>query len=346
MKKRNKALVLLLAAALLAALLAGCGGSAGPTNMSAAAGESWAPETPSASPEEIGWDDSAEYDYGSAVTNGTDTSAVLQPDPSRKIIYTATLTLESTEYEQARSALLSAAAAAGGYVERSSQYGSAEAGDRWVELTLRIPSDHYNDFLTAAENAASLLRKDESTQDITAEYVDVAARLKTLRTQEQRLQELAEQAETLEDLLAIEQRLSDVQYQIESYTAQQRVYDDQIDYSTVTVTLNEVRVYTPTKRGFGSRIVSAFQNSWSDFGEDVQDFVVGLVYALPALLLLGVIVVVVLIVVRKGRKKAAARKAERAERAQQAKDASPDAAGPGEDGPDGDGQPPKYSYHK
>lgn len=346
MKKQHKVLALLLTAALLTALLAGCGGSGGgPANMSAAAGDAWAsePSAPQASPEEIGWDDSANYDYGSAAAEGAGSNALLQPDPNRKIIYTATLTLESTEYEQARAALLSAAAAAGGYVERSSQYGSAEAQDRWVELTLRIPSDHYNDFLTAAENAAGLLRKDESTEDITAEYVDVAARLKTLRTQEQRLQELAEQAETLEDLLAIEQRLSDVQYQIESYTAQQRVYDDQIDYSTVTVTLNEVRVYTPVERGFGSRIISAFQNSWADFGDSVQDFVVGLVYALPALLLLGVILAVVLVVVRKGRKKAAARKAGRAE---QAKTPGPDAAGGGGNGPERDGQPPKYSYHK
>ncbi len=325
MKHPTRAMAVLLAAALLAAVLAGCGGGAG--NLSAAAGEyggayDGAATTPAASPEEAGgWGDVGE-DSGS--------EAQLLADPSRKIIYNARLSIESTEYDKTRSELLAAAAAAGGYVESSSQYGSAEEGNRWVDLTLRIPSKNYGSFLAAAENAGSLLQKDESTQDITREYVDVEARLTSLKNQEQRLQELAAQAESLEDLLAIEQRLSDVQYEIESYTAQQRLFDDQVDYSTVTINLNEVRVYTPVKRGFGSRIVSAFQNSWSDFGEGAQDFAVGLVYALPSLLVLAVIAAAVLVPVRRAKKHAAARP-------------KPAAPAQGKTPPEGT-QPPKYEF--
>lgn len=326
MKKRTGAIALLLAAALLAALLAGCGGGAG--NLSAAAGEygggydyDAAPSAPAASPEEAGGWSNADDAAGS--------TAQLLADPSRKIIYNAHLSIESTEYEKTRSELLAAAATAGGYVESSSQYGSAEEGNRWVDLTLRIPSKNYSSFLAAAENAGSLLQKDESTQDITREYVDVEARLASLKNQEKRLQELAAQAESLEDLLAIEQRLSDVQYEIESYTAQQRLFDDQVDYSTVTINLNEVRVYTPTKRGFGSRIVSAFQNSWSDFAEGAQDFAVGLVYALPSLLVLAALAAVVLVLVRQAKKRAAAR---------------PKPAAPAGKTPPEGTQPPKYEF--
>lgn len=324
MKKRTGAIALLLAAALLAAALAGCGAGGAAAMSTAAAGEyNYDAAAPAASPEEAGsWGDVGEDAL-------TDSAAQLLADPNRKIIYNAYLVIESTGYEETRSALLAAAAAAGGYVESSSQYGSAEEGNRRVDLTLRIPSQNYNSFLAAAEDAGSLLQKDESTQDITREYVDVQARLDSLKNQEQRLQELAAQAESLEDLLAIEQRLSDVQYQIESYTAQQRIYDDQVDYSTVTVNLSEVRVYTPTKRGFGSRIVSAFQNSWSDFGEGVQDFAVGLVYALPSLLVLAAIAAVVLVLVRRAKKRLAAR---------------PKPSAPAGKTPPEDTQPPKYEF--
>ena len=85
----------------------------------------------------------------------------------------------------------------------------------------------------------------ESTEDVTADYVDVEARLNSLEAQRQRLEELRAQAGNLEDLLAIENQLTQVQYQIESYTGQKRVLDDQITYSTVNVYLDEVKVLLP-----------------------------------------------------------------------------------------------------
>lgn len=339
MKNRRhtcKALALLAAAALLAALLAACGGGAS-SNTAAAGDTYWGHDAaePAAAPEMVGgWSEDYSMEGG---------SAELLADPSRKIIYNAHLRLESTEYDTARAELLSAAAAAGGYVESSSQYGNAEDGNRWIDLTLRIPSKNYNSFLEAAENAASLLNKDESTQDITSQYVDVEARLSSLKNQEQRLQELAAQAESLEDLLAIEARLSDVQYQIESYTAQQRLFDNQVDYSTVTVELNEVRVYTPVKRGFGSRIANAFQSSWRDFGENLQDFAVGFVYALPSLLVLALLAVAAFVIIRRVSKKAAERRASRPSRPGGGHPAPNGGSAPGNEG-SGLVQPPKYEY--
>ena len=72
------------------------------------------------------------------------------------------------------------------------------------------------------------MSKQESTQDVTSAYVDVEARLKSLKLQEERLYAMMEQAGDLETLLAIQNQLTEVQYQIESYTAQQRTYDDLI----------------------------------------------------------------------------------------------------------------------
>ncbi|MGN0976016.1 MAG: DUF4349 domain-containing protein, partial [Gemmiger sp.] len=195
---------------------------------------------------------------------------------------------ESTHFDQAQSALTQAVADAGGYLESSNLGGSAEWQSRWAEYTARIPAEQYRSFLLAAGEAASVLSQSEEAQDITSTYVDVEARLKTLENQRDRLNELAEKAETTADLLEIESQLSDVQYQIESYTNRMRVMDDQVSYSTVTISLSEVAVLTPMDDSFSSRIGRAFTDGWSDFADSCEDFVVAVVYLLPVLLLAAV----------------------------------------------------------
>lgn len=234
----------------------------------------------------------------------TDTKTmVLEPQDDRKIIYNADLSLESKEFVQTRDALLEAAAKADAYMQQSSEGGSEEWGSRWIDYTFRVPSQNYQDFLNSASESGNLLNKSESTEDVTANYVDVEARLDSLQKQESRLLELANQAESLEDLLAIEKQLTDVRYQIERYTGQKNVMDNQIAYSTVNVHLSEVQTLTPTSQKFGTRIKTAFQGSWENFVEGCQDFLIGLIYMLPGLVILAVIVVVFVLVLKKVQKK-------------------------------------------
>lgn len=272
MKRHARIFTGLLAALTACALLAGCGASSASNTAIAEAGADYESTTSS---------------WGGDTPEGmTDEGTLLAPDPARKIIYTADLSLESTEFDSASSALLDALAQAGGYVQSSESGGSTEYG-RWIRWSLRVPADQYRSFLTAAENSASRTSLSESTEDVTADYVDVEARLNSLEAQRQRLEELQAQAGNLEDLLAIENQLTQVQYQIESYTGQKRVLDDQITYSTVNVYLDEVKVLSPTSTSFGSRIARAFTEGWRGFGHGLQDMAVALVGGLPWLLVLG-----------------------------------------------------------
>ena len=279
MKRHARIFTGLLAAFTACALLAGCGASSASSTAIAEISQSAAADyesTPS------GW--------GGDTTEGmTNEDTLLAPDPARKIIYTADLSLESTEFDAASSALLGALAQAGGYVQSSESGGNTEYG-RWIRWSLRVPADQYRSFLTAAENAASRTSLSESTEDVTADYVDVEARPNSLEGQRQRLEELRAQAGNLEDLLAIENQLTQVQYQIESYTGQKRVLDDQITYSTVNVYLDEVKVLSPTSTSFGSRIARAFTDGWRGFGHGLQDLAIALVGGLPWLLVLALAV--------------------------------------------------------
>lgn len=318
MKHNKHWLAAALAAALFAGLFTGCGASSSATATSAAAVQ----ETAGSAMEDA--------------ANGTGTGAgmtdldsgALTPQDSRKIIYNATLWLETKQFDQASADLLEAASQAGAYVQSSESSGSAERGDRSVYYTLRVPAENYSEFLNAAGQAANLIRRSESSQDVTAEYVDLEARLASLEQQRQRLDELAAQAESLEDLLAIESQRSEVQYQIESYTGQMNVLQDQISYSTVEVYLDEVTELTPQSPSFISRVGSAFRGSWNGFVSVVQELVIGLIYLLPFLVVAAVVIALVVLLARRAAKK----------RPQPI----PPKHSEGENG----GQPPKYTQMK
>ena len=195
---------------------------------------------------------------------------------SSKIIYTANLTLESKDYDAARAALDAALAEAGGYMESSDEY-SSSGSSRSVSLTLRIPQENYESFLAAVVETGNVTYKSQQAEDVTAQYMDIEARLDSLKEQRTRLQELKASADNLSDLLQIESSLSDVQYQLESYQSQLDWYSKQVECCTVYLSLEEVQTYTPVEEGFGSRILNALQEGWSSFVSTVQSAAVFLV---------------------------------------------------------------------
>lgn len=81
------------------------------------------------------------------------------------------------------------------------------------------------------------------------------------------------------------------------------MYDSLLAYSTVDVSLNEVRLLTPVSNNFGSRAVTAFKESWHNFANGVQDVVIGFIYLLPVLLVLAVIVLAVFAILRAARRR-------------------------------------------
>lgn len=286
MKKRNfgQRLAALAAALALTAALAGCGSAGGGSD--AAPGETAATES-------FSMDNAAlAADGGGAATLTPQATG----ESARKIIYNADLSLESTDFDAARTALTDAVEANGGYISYSDLSGSAEDQDRYSHYTVRIPADSYRNFLEAVSGAANVLSVSESAEDITSEYIDVEARIASLENQRSRLNELADTAETTADLLEIESQLSDVQYQLESYTRQRSWMDDQVQYSTVDIRLSEVKTLTPeTPVGFAEEAGRAFLDGWEAFSLFIKGLVLGLIYAWPAVL---IVVIVVIVVVR------------------------------------------------
>ena len=212
-------------------------------------------------------------------------------ESSRKIVYTASVEMESTDYDTTRQGILDAVEAAGAYLESSYQYGNAQDANRSAQYTVRVPVENYASLLTSLGETGNVLSQSESTDDITSNYIDVEARLTALEAQRDRLNQLADQAETTADLLEIESQLSDVQYQIESYTGQLRAMQDQVTYSTVDIYLSEVATLTPTGVTFADRLAEAFFGGWRAFASLVQNVFLTVVYLMPLILVAAVIIV-------------------------------------------------------
>ena len=244
-------------------------------------------------------------DTGSAVSDrSSDDTSALRAEAAQegtKLIYTANLTIESKDFDAARTALNEAVSAAGGYMESSDESSYSGMG-RSLSLTIRVPQDNYTSFLAAAAQAGNLVDKSEQVQDVTTQYMDIEARLSNLTAQRTRLQELQATAENLSDLLEIESSLSDVQYQLESWQSQLNWYSQQVECSTVYLSLSEVKEYTPTEESYLSQLSSALRNGWSGFVSGLQQLTVWVVGVWPLLTLMAAAALIVHLVRRRTRK--------------------------------------------
>ena len=241
-------------------------------------------------------------------------SAVDTPSPKpvaegRKLIRTASLTIRTAQYDADLDALTQLVKNVGGYIESTYQSGDRENGStRSSSMTLRIPSEKLDEFLNGLDGVGRVVDRSESSTDMTVQYADNEARLATLRAKMERLNELLEKAETVEDLISIESAIADTQYAIDSYETRQRTIDRQVDMSEVDIYLREDSpVETTSEMSLGERISRAFQTSVEDFGQFLRNMLVFLVMALPALGLIAVVTAAVLLIRRAKKKRTKAK---------------------------------------
>ena len=214
------------------------------------------------------------YDMAAGYDMGVTTYGAAQ-QTERKLVRSADITIRTSDYDQALEQVQNQIAAMEGYIEHLYQYGETE---RHISLTMRVPSARLDEFLLSLEGAGKVTNRSESTTDMTTQYADNEARLKTLYEKRDRLNELLSNAETVSDLIEVESAIADTQYQIDSFETSQRSIDRQVDMSQVTLTLmeQEQTVINP-ELTLAQRIRAGFADSihwFRDFGRNVIVFVV------------------------------------------------------------------------
>ena len=178
-------------------------------------------------------------------------------------------------------------------------------------MTIRIPAEQLGDFLQHVEGLSNVVSKQQSQENVTLQYVDTESRVAALTAERDRLMELLEQAGDLSDLLKIEERLTEVLYELESTTAQLRSLDNQVSYATVELYIDEVTAYTPPQdRTVWQRIGAGFGENLRDMVESLEDFFVWLVTYSPQLILIAAAVFLIARTIRRAIKRRRAKKNE------------------------------------
>lgn len=293
-------------------LLSGCGSDSAKTYSNS----SYAATSQSSSEGDYGWYEESSDEMDMAATDTTEDAEpaeagsgipdeALNDQANRKLIKTVSLSMETQAFDEMKAQLEEAITSFGGYVE-SSDYNiptGSYSKNRFYSITVRVPSDKLDEFTDKVGNLGTITNKSENVEDVTLDYVDKEAYLESLRTEYNRVTELLEEATDLDQILALESKLSDLRYEINSYESRLRTYDNLIDYSTVYLYISEVQYVTDVQPTVGSRISNGFRDSLLTIRDFFVNLIVFLLANLPILLLIAIFIVLIVVIVRKIPKK-------------------------------------------
>lgn len=308
MKKTSLFLALLL----LLSMLAGCGGSSNDMAMTEAA----AMEEPMAAPME---EAIAEEDFaaGSLSADGV-VAGEISVDLSAKIIYTASADIETTEFEKSIETVHALLETYQGFIESSSvtgsnlqdsYYGYTSLRSAWY--TLRFPRENYAAVTGALNSIGNVTYLTNDATNITTQYTDTESRLAAYETEEERLLEILAQAETVEDMISVESRLSEIRYEKEYLTSQLTNWDNQVSYSTISLNIQEVEILTPTpveELTYWQEVLQALKGTISFMYSAARGLLKFFIAALPLLLPIALVVVIIVVIHRRSKKKSAQKK--------------------------------------
>ena len=233
---------------------------------------------------------------GASQSEGSSTPSNLQDRQLREgprqrmIVYTTYLSLEATNYDETRAALDSAIETVEGYVSQLDE-STQSTNKRDLNCTYRVPAQYYTEFLDLIAESGNLVHSNETSEDITSQYIDVEARVNALTAQRDQLITLQSQATELSDLLAIQDQLTQVQSDLESWQQQLQYYADQAEYCTVHVSLREVDAYTSTDSSLLAKISTAFTSAVKDFGNILLSIVLGTVHLWPWIVIVVIVII-------------------------------------------------------
>ncbi len=221
---------------------------------------------------------------------------------NRKIIYRYSQTVETVDFDGFLPLLQAKVAELGGYVESSGVDNSGRS--RYAHFTIRMPKNADGPFTGFLTQNSNVIQSSTSTEDVTLQYVDMESRLSAYREEKAKLEELLQNAKDLSEVLQIQDRLTQVIYEIEAYESRLRTYDNLIDYTTFNLTVREVQQETVTEeltvwQTIGRNLADGFV-SVADF---LVNFFVFLISAIPYLLLLSLFAIPIFFLIKALRKR-------------------------------------------
>jgi len=212
-----------------------------------------------------------------------------------KLIYTANISLQTTEYDETINSIKSLVSEFDGYFEGSNEYNGGMFTNNYKngDYTIRVPQERYSSFVNTVGNSGYVVSLSENVQDIGEQYYETESRIETLKIKQDRLQELLKSASNMSDIITLESELSNVEYELENYTTRLNHYDSLVGYSTVYLHIEEVGAYKDApvqKESFGTRFVRAIKSGFVNAADNLIDLGIWIGYNLIGIIIFAVIV--------------------------------------------------------
>lgn len=241
------------------------------------------------------------------------------PAQEKKIVKHVNINMQTMEFEETMAAIIEKIDESGGYVQEQSvdgmsMYYEGDYYERSARIDARVPVEDLDAVAESIGKLGNVTSQDSSISDISDSYYDTAARLEALEVQEDRLLELMSQAENVEDIIKLEEALSNVRLQIEELTATIANMDKQVAYSYLSIYLSEVseyRVVENSPKNFGDKMMISLRRAGENIANALEDIlffvvengVVVIIYFAIALVVIWVVVKIVRVIFRKNSKK-------------------------------------------
>lgn len=288
-------------AIILAAAVLGCGSDEGSESIGTDAVSVWDKSTqdeldmeaPSSALEESAGESMRVDEFSGDIS---DVSTL--PQLQLLVIKTALIRMETSkgEYAKMKTEAVSIASSVGGYVESESSSKDDE-GLTYASITLRVPSQNFDEVMSQVSELGDVTSSEVSTKDVSSEYVDLESRLKHLEAEEAFYLTLMGQAQTIEEMITIREHLSSIQLEKEQIQGRKNFLDQQISYSTVTLTVEEVSP-EEEEEGFWVSVKEAFKS----FARGLGYLAIGFFYALPYLVIILILLLLVWVIARRSKR--------------------------------------------
>ena len=204
--------------------------------------------------------------YNQASLKQAEQAVPLESGFDRKIIRDADLTIEVNSTTEAQQKVTSIAESNGGFVVTSEakQKENSDPAKRTldIKLIIRVPSTQFNSALQQIEGlATNMPQRNVSGQDVTEEFIDLEARIKTQKALELQFLEIMKKANKVEDALEVQRQIADVRTEIEKLEGRKNFLANRSSLSTITVNIQTPTPIVVSATGFGRTVRDAVSDS-------------------------------------------------------------------------------------
>jgi peroxiredoxin family protein len=244
---------------------------------------------------------------------------------TQMLVYSCDMSIDVLEFDEAVDKIHELISTYNGFIE-SENYNDGGNTSKWeysdsekwknLYATIRIPSADYEDFCEAAEKIGDMRRKSSSVQNLTTEYSDLSTTLSIYEAKEKRYLDILSEIKNEQEAIEVENELTTIQIEIAKIKTRMNNIENDVAYSFINLTLNEVRKYSDKpvierNDTFGQRLKNTLSKTWDEFLYFLENLLFILIRILPYILIIGIITFIIVKLVKFFSKRSEKRKKEK-----------------------------------